>query len=130
MAVTHETAVRNGLADYTVDLIDTGTASPNLGYLEFQTSGDVECATVTFANPAFGAASAGTATANSIASDTNATGGTVAKFAVYDSDGTKLFSGSVTATATSPQGDITLSSVTVGASDTVSVSSLTYSAPA
>ena len=47
MAVTHETAVRNGLADYTVDLIDTGTASPNLGYLEFQTSGDVECATVT-----------------------------------------------------------------------------------
>jgi hypothetical protein len=129
MAVTHETAVRNTIADAVVDLVDTGTASPNLGYIEFQTSGDVEVATLTFANPAFGAAASGTATANAITSDTNATGGTVAKFAVYDSDGTKLFSGSVTATSASPQGDITLSSVSVGASDTVSMSSLTYSAP-
>ena len=129
MAVTHETAVRNTIADAVVDLIDTGTASPNLGYIEFQTSGDVEVATLTFANPAFGAAASGTATANAITSDTNATGGTVAKFAVYDSDGTKLFGGSVTATSASPQGDITLSSVSVGASDTVSMSSLTYSAP-
>jgi len=131
MAVTHETAVRNGIADYVVDLIDTGTASPNLGTLVFHTgaSPEVEVATCTFANPAFGAASSGTATANTIASDTSATGGTVAGFAVYDSDGTRLFSGSVTATTASPQGDITLSSTSVGAGDTVSISSLTYSAP-
>ena len=130
MAVTHETAVRNTLADACVDLIDTGAASPNLGYIELRTSGDVECATLTFANPAFGAAAGGTATANTIASDTNATGGTVAKFVIYDSDGTALVNGSVTATTDSPQGDITLSSTTVGAGDTVSISSLTYSAPA
>lgn len=132
MAVTHETAVRNGIADYVVDLIDTGTASPNLGTLVFHTgaSPEVEVATLTFANPAFDAATGGTATANSITSDTNATGGTVAGFAIYDSDGTKLVNGSVTATSASPQGDIILSSVAVGASDTVSISSLTYTAPA
>ena len=130
MSVTHETAVRNGIADYVCDLIDTGTASPNLGYIEFQTAASAEAATLTFANPAFGAAAAGTATANTITSDATATGGEVTKFVIYDSDGTALVNGSVTATSASPQGDITLSSTTIGAGDTVSLSSLTYSAPA
>ena len=41
MAVTHETAARNGIADYIVDQLDSGT-------LEIQTSGDVEVASPTF----------------------------------------------------------------------------------
>lgn len=123
-AVTHSTAVRNVLADAVVDAIDAGASA---GTLEFHTSGDVEVATLTFSDPAFGAASSGTATANAITSDTSATGGTIAKFVVKDSDGNTIFAGSVTATGGG--GDITLSSVVISAGQTVSLTSLTYTAP-
>lgn len=123
MALTHPASVRNSLADLVVDLIDAGAGA---GTLEFQTSGDVEVATLTFADPAFGAASAGVATANAIVDDTNATGGTIAKFVVEDSNSTEVFRGTVT--ATSGGGDIELSSVVISAGQTVSVSSLTYAA--
>lgn len=123
MAVTHPTAVRNVVADAVVDSIDDGAGA---GTLIFQTSGDVECATCTFSDPAFGAASAGTATASAITDDTSATGGTVAKFIIEDSDSAaKGFAGNVLTSG----GDINLSSLTVGAGDTVSISSLTYTAP-
>ena len=119
MAVTHPTATRNGIADYVVDQLDGGT-------LEIQTSGDVEVATLTFGTPAFGSAAAGVATANSITDDTNATGGTAAKAQLKNSGGTAIVNCSV---GTSGQ-DINLSSVSIGAGDTVSISSLTYTAPA
>lgn len=122
-AVTHPTAVRNSLANLVVDLIDAGAAA---GYLEIDTSGDVEVATLTFSDPAFGNASSGTATANAITSDTNATGGTAAKAFAADSDDTPVF---LCAVGTSGS-DINLSSVAIGAGDTVSISSLTYSAAA
>jgi hypothetical protein len=125
MSVTHPTAVRNALADLVVDLLDGGAGDATL---EFQTSGDVEVATLTFAATAFGAASSGTATAAAIVSDTNATGGTIAKALAKDGDGTEIFACSVTQTGSG--GDIELSSVVVSAGQTVSVSSLTYSAPA
>ena len=122
-AVTHPTTVRNTLADTVVDLLDAGAGA---GLLIFQTSGDVEVATLTFSDPAFGNASSGTATANSITDDTSATGGTTDRFDAEDSNNTDVFYGSV---GTSGQ-DINLSSVAIGANDTVSVTSLTYSAPA
>ncbi len=124
MAVTHPTAVRNGIADHVVDQLDVGGA----GTLEFQTSGDVEVATLTFNATAFGAASSGTATANAITSDTSATGGTVAKARLKNNAGTEKAACSVTATGGG--GDIELSSVGVSAGQTVSMSSLTYAAPA
>lgn len=119
MAVTHPTATRNGLADYIVDQLDSGT-------IEIQTSGDVEVATLTFGATAFGAAAAGVATANAITSDTNATGGTAAKAQLKTSGATAIVNCSV---GTSGE-DINLSSVSIGAGDTVSISSLTYTAPA
>lgn len=122
MAVTHVTSTRNTIADAVVDLIDAGGA----GTLEFQTSGDVEVATLTFSATAFGAASSGTATAASITDDTSATGGTVTKFVIKSGAGTTLLSGSAGTSGT----DIILSSATIGSGDTVSCSSLTYSAPA
>lgn len=125
MAVTHPTAVRNAIADLVVDRIDAG---PGAGTLEFQTSGDVEVATLTFSDPAFGSASSGTATASAITSDTSATGGTIAKARAKDSTGTEVFACSVTATGGG--GDIQLSSVSVSSGQTVAVSSLTYTAPA
>lgn len=125
MAVTHPTAVRNAIADLVVDRIDAGSGA---GTLEFQTSGDVEVATLTFSDPAFGSASSGTATASAITSDTSATGGTIAKARAKDSTGTEVFACSVTATGGG--GDIQLSSVSVSSGQTVAVSSLTYAAPA
>lgn len=125
MAVTHPTALRTILADLVVDRVDAGAGA---GTLEFQTSGNVEVATLTFSDPAFGAAASGTATADTITSDTDATGGTIAKAVAKDSDGNIVFTCSVT--ETSGGGDIELSSVVVSAHQTVSLSSLTYSAPA
>lgn len=122
-AVTHPTAVRNAIADLVVDSLDGG--SP--GKLVFRTSGDVAVATLTFSNPAFGSASSGTATSNAITSDTNAAGGTIAKATLETSAGTAKVNCSVTAPGGG--GDIELSSVVVSAGQTVSVSSLTYSAP-
>ncbi len=120
-AVTHAATVRDTLCNTVVDLIDAG-AGP--GVLVFQTSGDVEVATLTFSDPAFGNASSGTATANAITDDTNATGGTTDRFDVEDSNNVDVFFGSV---STSGE-DINLSSVVIGVGDTVSVTSFTYAA--
>jgi hypothetical protein len=125
MAVTHPTAVRTGVADFVVDQLDEGTPP---GTLVFQTSGDAEVATLTLANPAFGAASNGIATAGTITADSSATGGVIAKVRLKNAAGTDKIIGSVT--ATSGGGDIELNSVTVSAGQEVSVSSLTYEAPA
>ena len=125
MAVTHTTLVRTGIADFVVDQLDEGTPP---GTLVFQTSGDVEVATLTLANPAFGAASNAVATAGTIVSDSSATGGTIAKARLKNAAGTDKIICSVT--ATSGGGDIELSSVSISAGQTVSVTSLTYTAPA
>ena len=123
MAITHPESIRNQLANLVVDLIDGGAGA---GKLEFRTSGEVAAATVTFQDPAFGAASGGTALANTpMVDDTNATGGTVDRFAILDSNNTVILQGAV---ATSGS-DINLSSTTIGAGDTVSLTSLSYSAP-
>lgn len=125
MAVTLTTAARNAACDAIVDLIDAGTTDAN-GDLEIMTAGDVEVATLACSNPAFGAAATGTATAATISDDTNATGGTAALFKFQDRDNTEVFRGSV---GTSGE-DLNLSSVTIGAGDTVSVSSFTATMPA
>ena len=120
---TLETSARNAACDAIVDLIDAGAGA---GTLVFQTSGDVEVATLTFSDPAFGAASTGTATASAITSDTSATGGTVAQASAFDSNAAKV----IEFTVATSGADINLSSLTVGAGDTVSVSSLTITVPA
>lgn len=123
MAVTHPTAVRTGVADFVVDQLDEGTPP---GLLEFQTAASASVATLTFANPAFGAAAVGVATAGTIVSDTNADGGTIAKAELRNAAGTAKVLCSVTATGGG--GDIELSSVVVSAGQTVSMSALTYAA--
>lgn len=120
---TLETAARNAACDAIVDLIDGGAGA---GTLVFETSGDVEVATLTFSDPAFGNAAAGVATASSITSDTNATGGTIAQASFYDSNSAKILE----ATCGTSGAEINLSSLSIGAGDTVSVSSLTVTVPA
>ena len=113
------------MADFVVDQLDEGTPPGNL---VFRTSGDVEVATLPFSATAFGDAAAGTATAAAITSDLSATGGTIAKATLENAAGTTKITCSVTATGGG--GDITLNSVVVSALQTVSITSLTYTAPA
>ncbi len=126
MAVTHSTAFRNTVADAHTTALGT---SPKLKFRLTGTVGSpgTAAATLTLSATPFGASSSGTATANSITSDTNATGNAsaVATATLETSGGTVVSHCAVAASAS----DINLTGgLTIGAGDTVSCSSLTYSA--
>lgn len=127
MALTHVTTIRNALADLVVDAIDAGTADA-AGDLQFATSAfAIILATLAFANPAFGAAASGVATASAIATDGAAAGGGSAViFRIRDRDNVEVLRGSVTATGGG--GDIQLSSILIALNDTVAVTAMTYAA--
>ena len=128
MALTHSTAVRNTLAD-AIDAAVNGGSGDAQGDLIIMTSGDVEVATILLSATAFGAASSGTITlAGTPLSDSSATGGTAALFKFQNLSNTEIFRGTVTSTGGG--GDIELSSTTIGAGDTVTITSFTYSASA
>lgn len=120
MAMTVSDAAANAAIDAVVDLVDGGTTDPN-GDLVIMTSGDVEVATLAFSNPAFGNAAARSAAANAISDDTSATGGTAALHKVQNRDNVEVWRGNVQTSG----GDLNLSSLNIGANDTVSVSSYT-----
>jgi hypothetical protein len=127
MALTLATTMRDAIADAVDATINGGGGA---GYLEFQTSGDVEVATITFDATAFGASSTGTITmASAPKSDTSATGGTMAKFKIYDNGapGTLLITGSV---GTSGEDINFAGGLVVGAGDTVTLTSFTITCPA
>ena len=126
MAVTHSTAARNAATDAVTALIGAS------GKQAFRLSGTVSApgtvvATLSLSATAFGASSAGTATANAITADTNATGNAspVATATLQTSGGTVVIHCAVAASAS----DINMTNgLTVAAGDTVSCSSLTYTA--
>lgn len=126
MAVTHPVAFRNTVADLVDSTLSTAAK------LVFRLTGTAASpgtavATLSMANPAFGAASSGTITADTITSDTNATGNAspVATATLETGGGTVVVHCAVAASAS----DINMSGgLTVGAGDTVSCSSLTYTA--
>ena len=127
MAVTHSTAARDAATNAVTALISTS------GKLVFRISPSSVAApgnavaTLTFSATAFGASSSGTATANAITSDTNAAGNAspVAFATLQTSGGTIVVHCAVAASSS----DINLTNgLTVSAGDTVSCSSLTYTA--
>jgi hypothetical protein len=126
MAVTHSTAARNAATDAVTNLLGS-TAK-----LVFRLSGTVSApgtavATLSMSATAFGAASTGTATANAITSDTNATGNAspVATATLQTGAGTVVIHCAVAASGS----DINMTNgLTVASGDTVSCSSLTYTA--
>jgi hypothetical protein len=127
MALTLATTMRDAIADAVDATINGGGGA---GYLEFQTSGDVEVATITFDATAFGASSSGTITmASAPKSDTSATGGTMAKFRIYDNGapGTELIAGTV---GTSGEDINFAGGLVVGAGDTVTLTAFTITCPA
>lgn len=126
MAVTHSTAFRNTVADAHTTALG---ASPRLVFRLSGTVGSPGTAVATLIMSAtpFGAASSGTATANAITSDTAATGNAspVANATLQTSGGTVVSHCAVAASSS----DINLSGgLTIGAGDTVSCFSLTYTA--
>lgn len=127
MALTLATTMRDAIADAVDARINSGGGA---GYLEFQTSGDVEVATITFEATAFGDSSTGVITmASAPKSDTNATGGTMAKWKIYDNGapGDLLITGSV---GTSGEDINFAGGLTVGVGDTVTLTSFTITCPA
>jgi len=120
MTVSHLEATRNGIADYVVDQLNSGS-------LIFYAADSVtEVATCPLAVTAFGAAAAGVATAGAITPDTSATGGTTTIANLVTSGASEIVECSVGIGS----GDIQLSNNVIGAGDTVSISALTYAAPA
>ncbi len=117
------TKARNAAVAAVAALMDEGSGA---GALVFRTSGSSEVATLQFSDPAFGSPSTGVVTASAITPDTNATGGTTDRATLEDSDANAYITASV---GTSGE-DINLSSVAIGAGDTVSMSSLTVTMPA
>lgn len=124
MAVTHSTAARNAATDAVTALIGAS------GRLRFRGAGTVSAPGTSFANlalsaTAFGASSNGTATANAITSDTNTSAGTVSTATLETSGGTVVIHCAVAASGS----DINMTNgLTLASGDTVSCSSLTYTA--
>ena len=127
MAVTHSTAARNAATDAVTALIGaSGKLAFRISPSTVAAPGTV-AATLSFSATAFGASSSGTATANAITSDTNATGNAspVAFATLQTSGGTVVIHCAVAASAS----DINMTNgLTIAAGDTVSCSSLTYTA--
>jgi len=120
--MTLATATRNAM-------VNAFTALLNSGFVKFETSANNEVAKCTFGATAFGAASSGSASANAIADDTNADGGTIDHAVLLASNGSTNIA-TLTVTATGGGGDIELSSLAIGAGDTVSITALTFTQPA
>lgn len=130
MAVTHITALRTTLATAVRDAIDGGAGA---GKLVFRLSGTVSApgtavATLTLSKPC-GSVTNGVLTFSAITSDTNATGNAspVATATLQTSADSVQVHCAVAASGS----DINMTGgLTIGAGDTVSCSSLTYTAPA
>ena len=124
--LTLETAMRDALANEIDNQMNSGTAPE----LVFETSGDAEVATIIMdATNAFGSAATGVITmTGQPKSDTNAAGGVTVQFSMYINAGQtgKQLEGVV---GTSGE-DINISSTTVGATDTVELTTFTMTVPA
>lgn len=119
-----ETGARNALADALDAYVNTGAGTAQF---KLETSGDVEVAAFDLQNPAFGNAATGVITLQGTPlQDTSAAGGTVAQASLYNRNATKVLE---SVAATSGQ-EVTVSSLTVGVGETVTLTSLTITQPA
>ena len=121
MSLAHSSAARNAAATAVLNLLDAQTTA---GKCVIETSASAVLATLPLSKPSFGAPSAGVATANAITSGTASATGTAAKASFQDGNGTEVFNCAVAASGS----DINLSSVSINSGDTVSITSLTYTA--
>lgn len=135
MAWGLSTAARNAAADAVVDLIDGASSA---GTMQIRsgtrpatpatTATGTLLATVTFADPAFGAASTGSAAVSNPAPVTAVATGTASWCRILDSDSTAILDGDVTATGGG--GDVTLSSTSISSGQTVDITGGSITMPA
>ena len=115
MAITHLTATRNSISDAVL------AAVGNTGQMTLRTSGNAEVATLPLPATS-GTVGATDLTFGTFTDDTSATGGVVDHIRIETNGGTEVFRFA--------PADITVSSTTIGAGDTVQCSSLVYQPPA
>jgi hypothetical protein len=129
MALRLANATRSANSNASVDLLDSGTIEFRTGAqptnVDDADSGTL-CATVTFGATAFGAASNGVATANSITSDTNAASSGTATHARIKTSAPAIHSDCAVGTSGS---DINFDNNVIVAAGTVAVTSLTWTQP-
>ena len=120
--------LESALRDFLADDMDTRFNVSGPGSLQFETSGDVEVATMaSVQNPAFGAASAGVITLLGVTlSDASATGGTTVQFSGRNGTPTKQWELTVGTSGT----EIIISNTVVAATDQVDLTGLNLSVPA
>lgn len=127
MALTLETSVRNAMADAIDATVNAGAGTATF---KFETAADGEVAAVNLQNPAFDAAGTGGAGVIQLQGtplqDTTAAGGTIEHFSIYDRNAAKVLEGVVLTTG----GDVTITSLSVTANDTVELTSFTITVPA
>jgi hypothetical protein len=136
MATRIPTAARNAACDAVVDLADAGTGAATLKiYSGSQPASANDApsgtllATITLADPAFGAASSGAATlAGTPRSGTGVAAGTAGWARLADSTGATVLDGSVTATGGGGQVELATTTISVGV--TVEITSGTVTMPA
>ena len=122
MAITHSTAARNASADAVIALLNVNPP----GNLFFRTAGSAEVAVLPLSNPAAPSAVGGVATFSAITPDTTTVAGTVDNFQLRDGNNLVVIDGTVTLVGGG--GDIELTSLTYANNETISMSSLTYTA--
>lgn len=125
MAITLGTPARNAACDGVVDLVDAGSGA---GKLKIKDAGNNVLCTITLADPAFGGAAVGVATAAGLpksGTGTSAAGvGTDAtKYDVTDSDDNVIWSGTIPS-------NMTLDNDNIAENQTVTVTSWTHTQPA
>lgn len=112
-------ATRNAAVDAVANKVNDGTTA---GRLKIRNAALQVLVDIPFADPAFAAASGGSASlngGNSISAIASATG-TATNYIITDSDGVEIMSGTVGTTGA----EINLSSVAINQNDTVTITSL------
>lgn len=132
MAYRLATDTRNKACDAIVDDIDAGAGAGTIQIHVGAQPGAVGgtygtlLGTLTFSDPAFGAAATGVATASAITSDTNAdASGTAGSFHIRDSDSNTHSDG----TCGQGSGDLSFDNNVIVAGGTIAISAMTVTVP-
>lgn len=127
MGITHASGVRDALADTVVDLVDAGSGNAAGQFAIVDSGVPADLIVFTLQNPAFGAASSGTAAAAGLPIDTSAiASGTADTCELRDRDLAVILSGTVTGPGGG--GDAEITSTSVQSDQAASLTVLSYSA--
>lgn len=125
MAITLTNAARTAKANALLNLLNAGTTNPS-GRILVKTSGGTLLGTATLSATAFGSASNGVATSNTITRDDSADAtGTIAKAEFIDRDTNLVFTVDVN-TSSSDSATLTMASTSVTSGQPIEFGTLTY----